>query len=268
MESRPLQPDKAVLLITGAWHIPEHYRKVTSRLEAQGVRVLCPRLPTNNNVVPPNRTLADDVACIRDVVAREAAAGTHLTVLVHSYGGVVASAALGDFALPPPLSPDSKQGGGGRSGVANLLFMSAFIPTETQSLAGIFGGQTPPYLTSDPETNTIVWTDPIDHLYNDLPAEEAALAESMRVAHSHDAQHTPISDCLQGRQAAWRTAPSVAYLVCQGDQALPAFMQEIIMGRVRGEGVKVRGFTCGGGHSPFLSMPDQVVKVVIEILQG
>jgi alpha-beta hydrolase superfamily lysophospholipase len=95
----------AVLLLTGAWHVPEHYHKVVAQLETDGVGVLCPRLPTNNNVVPPNKTIGDDVAFIRDIIAKEAAAGTHLLVVAHSYGGIIASAALADFTIMGAQEP-------------------------------------------------------------------------------------------------------------------------------------------------------------------
>ena len=59
------QPPKAVLIITGAWQVPEHYGPAVSGLAARGIRVLCPRLPTNNNAYPPDKYLEDDVAFVR-----------------------------------------------------------------------------------------------------------------------------------------------------------------------------------------------------------
>lgn len=163
-----------------------------------------------------------------------------------------ASAALADFAIKE---------GSGTGGVAALLFMCAFIPAENQSLAGIFGGQLPPYLTTVKENNTIVWSDPVHHMYNDLTDEEAQWAENLRVAHSHDAQYTPI-EC---DKVAWRVIP-FSYLYCTGDQALPAFVQEMMVGNVKKEGIEVNEFSCTGSHSPFLSMPERVCEVVQELL--
>ncbi|CAM1509406.1 Fc.00g031450.m01.CDS01 [Cosmosporella sp. VM-42] len=154
----------SVLIVTGSWHIPQHYHKVISQLEAGGIRVLCPCLPISNNVLPPNHGIGDDVAFIRELVAKETAEGTQLFVLAHSYGGVVSTAALAEFEI--------KQGSN-NGGVLGILYICAFMPTEKQSLAGIFGGQLPPFLTYIPEYNTIMWGEPIQHLYNDLPEAEA-----------------------------------------------------------------------------------------------
>ncbi|RSL43649.1 hypothetical protein CEP54_015007 [Fusarium duplospermum] len=244
---------KAILLITGAWHVPKHYHKLIEQLEAKGLRVICEQLPTNNNVVPPNTAADDDVKFIKDIVARESAVGTQLTVIGHSWGGMIASAALADFAMTT---------GSGDGGVANIILMCAFIPQENDSLAGLFGGQLPPYLTSMPN-GTIVWTDPIGHLYNDLVSKEGQWAEKLIVAHGHKAQYTPI-DCTK---VAWREIP-LTYIVCEKDQALPGFVQDMMIAKVEAEGIPVKQYRLKSSHSPFLSMPDKVAEVVMEVVNS
>ncbi|RMJ09358.1 hypothetical protein CDV36_011026 [Fusarium kuroshium] len=240
-----------ILLITGAWHVPKHYHKLIDQLEAKGLRVICEQLPTNNNVVPPNTAADDDVKFVKDIVARESAAGTQLTVIGHSWGGMIASAALADFAVTT---------GSGKGGVTNIILMCAFIPQENDSLAGLFGGQLPPYLTSMPN-GTIVWTDPIGHLYNDLPSEEGQWAENLMVAHGHKAQYTPI-DC---DKVAWRAIP-LTYIVCENDQALPGFVQDMMIAKVEEQGILVKQYRLQSSHSPFLSMPDKVAGIVMEVM--
>ncbi|KAF4468475.1 alpha beta hydrolase family domain-containing [Fusarium albosuccineum] len=242
---------EALILIVGAWHTPQHYHKLVKQLEANGVRVICEQLPTNNNVVPPNTKIEDDVRFIKNMVAKEAAVGTQLTVIGHSWGGIVSSAALAEFAVKP---------GSGEGGVVDIIFMCAFIPSEKDSLAGLFGGQLPPYLTSLPN-DTIVWTDPIDHLYNDLPTEEATWAEKTMVAHGHTAQYTSI-DC---QKVAWRVIP-LTYIICENDQALPGFVQEMMIGKVEAEGIGVKQYRLPASHSPFLSMPDKVAEIVRDVM--
>ncbi|KAK5999001.1 Alpha/beta hydrolase nvfD-like protein [Cladobotryum mycophilum] len=243
---------KAILIITGAWHVPQHYHKVIHIFESKGIRVLAPCLPTNNGAVPPNRGIGDDIALIKSIAAEEAAKGTHLYVLAHSYGGMIATAALAKFTI----TPGSRVGG-----VASIVFMAAFVPLEGQSLAGMFGGQFPPYLATIPETQTIEWSDPIDHLYNDLPPEEARWAESLRVAHSHAAQYTPI-EC---EIAAWRVFP-VSYLLCENDQAMPPFVQESMIETLRGNKADFQTFRCEGSHSLFLSLLLKVAEVVLSVM--
>lgn len=57
-----------------------------------------------------------------------------IVALLHSYGGVVGTDALHGLSLQEMTSH------GAHGGVRRLLYMSAFIPQEGQSLAGIFGG--------------------------------------------------------------------------------------------------------------------------------
>jgi len=258
VEMTEATPNKALLLITGAWHTPEHYAKLTSRLIEKGVRVLCPRLPTNNNAYPPNKYLEDDVAFIREIAAAEAAKGTHLTVLAHSWGGMVASDALTALALDPH---NKEMAGGG--GVAALIFLAAFVPLEGESLAGIFGGTLPPFLTTH-DDDTLRWTDPVAHLYDDLPPDEAAAMEGMRVWHSSRAEHTGIA---ADKKAAWRVVPSLVYIVCDRDNALPPPAQEMMIARVRGEGLEVREFHLPAGHSAFASLPDELANCVLDVME-
>ncbi|KAF4454276.1 hypothetical protein F53441_3277 [Fusarium austroafricanum] len=244
---------KAVLLITGAWHVPEHYYKLTDELKNRGIRVICEPLPTNNNVVQSNKTINDDINFIKEIVSKEAAAGTHLAVICHSYGGVLESAALAPFAV----SPESNKGG-----VVDMISMSASIPSETESLADIFGGKLPPFLVAQ-SNGTVVPTDPIQHFYHGLPQDEAQWAEKLRVAHSMDAQHAPI-DC---EKAAWRVIP-LTYIICEEDQGLLSFLQEMMIGKVEEQGVKVKQYRLGSSHSPFLSMPEKVAEVVLEVISS
>ncbi|KAH8681070.1 Alpha/beta hydrolase fold-1 [Xylariales sp. PMI_506] len=246
----------AVLVITGAWHIPEHYSKMTSRLEAQELRVICPRLPTNNNAYPPNKFLEDDVAFIQDLISTEVASGTRLAVVGHSWGGMLATATIADFAMKQGSSEVPQKGG-----VTNIIYMAAFIPYEDESLAGIFGGSLPPYLVPHDDDGTLRWVGPIDHLYNDLPEDEAKRMEDLRVWHSSKAQFTPIS-C---KRAAWRVVP-VTYLYAEADNALPLGVQEMMVGRLKKEGIHVDEIKLSGGHSLFISCPDEVVESIMKVI--
>ncbi|KUI52871.1 hypothetical protein VP1G_00009 [Cytospora mali] len=244
---------KAVLVITGAWHVPYHYRKLIAGLEEKGIRTICPCLPTNNNAVPPNKTVLDDIALIRDIVSSEVAKGTQLTVLAHSYGGVIATAALGDFVYP--VNGDLAQGG-----VTNIIYMASFMIMEGETLAQLCGGSLPPFVVAH-EDGSLDVDDPAYYFYSDLPDNE--VKESMKMLVTHQAA---VHFTNTGRwKAVWRMVPT-SYLICEGDTALVPPAQEMIIGRVKAEGIQVREFRCGGGHSPFLSMPEKVVEVVLEVM--
>lgn len=248
---------EAVLLVTGAWHVPSHYRKLINSLEARGIRTICPTLPTNNNAVPPNKTFGDDVELIREIAASEAAKGTRLTVIAHSYGGVVSTAALGEFAVP--VKGDTKKGG-----VVDILYVTTVPPNEGQSMASMFGGVLPPMFHAQPD-GTLQMDNPEYYFYNDLPEDETKKAVGMLVAHQVDAIFAPV-DCAPGREA-FRVIPT-SYLVCEADTAMLPQFQEMSIARLQSEGVEVRVFRCSGGHNAFMSVPEEVADVVLKVLKS
>ena len=67
---------------------------------------------------------------------------------------------------------------------------------------------------------------------------------------------------------AFREAP-VTYLLCEQDQAVPVVVQQMMVGRLEETGAKVETVeTCTGSHSPFLSMPETVVEVVVRAAEA
>ncbi|KAF5680737.1 alpha beta hydrolase family domain-containing protein [Fusarium circinatum] len=242
----------AVLFITGAWHVPKHYYKLVHELESHGIRVICECLPTNNNAVPPNKSIQDDIDFIKDIVSKEVTAGTHLTVIGHSWGGMLASAALASFAV----SHESNEGG-----VTEMIFIAAFVPSENDSLAGLFGGKLPSALVPESD-GTLVPTDPIHLFYHDLPGEEAQWAKNTMVAHGTNVQYASIN-C---EKVAWRVIP-LTYIICGEDQGLPSFLQEGMIEKVEEQGVIVQKYRLPSSHSPFLSMPKKLADIVFEVMK-
>jgi hypothetical protein len=53
----------AILLITGAWHVPEHYAPLIALLRSYGYTVHCPLLPSNSQLQPP-ANLDDDILLV------------------------------------------------------------------------------------------------------------------------------------------------------------------------------------------------------------
>ena len=80
--------------------------------------------------------------------------------------------------------------------------------------------------------------------------------------HPKAAQFTAVS------HETFREVP-VTYLLCEKDQALPVEVQKMMISRIEEAGVKVGTVeTCEGSHSPFLSMPEKVVDVVIKAAEA
>jgi hypothetical protein len=98
--------------------------------------------------------------------------------------------------------------------------------------------------------------DPATRFYNDLPAAEQDHWVSLLKPCSAKTQLQAVT------YVAFLYHP-VTHLICENDQALPAFLQRKMISNVEG-GKAGLGFTierCTAGHSPFSSQPDVLVKV-------
>lgn len=92
------------------------------------------------------------------------------------------------------------------------------------------------------------------HFYHDTADPQNWAAQLTK--HPKAAQYTAVS------HEAFREVP-VMYLLCEQDQALPVEVQRMMVRRIEEAGVEnVVLESCGGSHSPFLSMPEKVTEVV------
>lgn len=204
--------------------------------------------------MPPNKTLDDDVHQIRELALQDLDAGRDIVALMHSYGGVVGSNALAGLG-----AADREKGGH----VKALIYMAAFIPFENESLAGIFGGELPPWLNPNSQ-GTIEIDNPQRHFYSDLLPEQQIEWANLLVQHPTIAQFKATKS--PPPLSAWRRIP-VVYLFCNDDQALPVQVQEMMVNRIEQAeaGLVVGREYCTSGHSPFLSVPEKVVENVSRV---
>ena len=114
-------PLPTVVLVHGAWHTPPVYQDYIDALRARGFTVHCPRLPSCNGELPPNKSLPDDIACIRDVMLHLIDAGERVITAMHSYGGAVGTDAVEDLSLA------KRKAMGRKGGVIHLAYLCAYI---------------------------------------------------------------------------------------------------------------------------------------------
>jgi pimeloyl-ACP methyl ester carboxylesterase len=224
---------RTVVLVHGAWHGAWCWEQVVTRLDAAGVDSVAVDLPS---VSVPDATVHDDAACVKaalDGVSGEA-------VLVgHSYGGAVISEAgvhpaashlvyLTAFALEVGESPaENSLTGGGNSDLEAAIEVGDGV------------------LTIRPDLATAAF-------FHDVAPEVASASTARLRPQSFAALGTPVA------AAAWREKPSV-YVVCTDDRAVPVALQRSNAARV---GESVDWHT---SHSPFLSRPDLVADLLVEI---
>jgi pimeloyl-ACP methyl ester carboxylesterase len=218
--------DPTYVLVHGAWHGAWAWSELERRLEAPTVAVDLPSAAGHAAVLGD---LEADTAEVRRAV--DAVDGP-VVLVAHSYGGLpVTAAAVG--------APN----------VAHIAYVTAFLLEEGDTLLGLFGGNEPDWFIPGDEGATVFPDRPQEVFYNDLPPDVAAAATGRLVPHARSV----FTDALHG--TAWRDVPTT-YVVCEQDNAIPAFAQEAMAARA---GTVHR---LDSGHSPFLSRPDEIAELL------
>jgi pimeloyl-ACP methyl ester carboxylesterase len=221
--------DTQFLLVHGAWHGSWCWGGVSAALKDAGFETHTVDLPSHGKDTPTLGGLHDDATIIR--VALSGLPG-RTVVVAHSYGGV-------------PVT----EGAADATNVGHLVYLTSFMLDEGESVLGAAGGTPPPFWEATPDAQAWIARSPEDVFYNDCSERDTAWA----VPQLRPQSASSFADTLRG--AAWRDRPST-YVVCERDQAIPLFAQEAMSQRA-GEVVRL-----DSGHSPFLSQPDELVKLL------
>ncbi|MBJ7330309.1 MAG: alpha/beta hydrolase [Solirubrobacteraceae bacterium] len=223
-----MSPQPNIVLVHGAWADGSCWSAVIERLQADGYHVTAPQLPETS--------LADDVARVRQVLARQDGP----TVLVgHSYGGQVITS----------LGTDTPN-------VAALVYIAAFGLDEGESIAGLLeGGEPTPALAHlDIDALGYAWLpedDFVAHFAGDVdPAQARVMWAAQQPLHT-----STLADVMG--VPAWKGLPSW-YLVATGDEAIPADAERLFAQRMGATTVEVES-----GHVAMVSHPDETAALIV-----
>lgn len=232
-----------VLLVHGAWHGSWCWTALRAELDAAGVPSTTVDLPSvvggpgateQGDGPSPLSGLHDDAAVIRAAAASVVeATGGPVVVVAHSYGAAPAVEALT-----------------GLDGVAHLVVVTGFLLDDGESLLRSVGGTPPPWWLASADGSTWAVADPGSTFYNGCPPE--VVEES--VARLLPQSAASFAESLNS--AAWHTVPTT-YVIGEHDNALPPEAQEAMAQRA---GAVHR---LGSGHSPFLSDPAALARVIV-----
>ena len=225
-------PGTQLLLVHGAWHGAWCWGRVLASLGDVGFETHTVDLASHGDDTSTLGGLHDDATIIREALS---GLPSGVVVVAHSYGGVPVTEAAAD-------APN----------VGHLIYLTAFMLDEGESLLGAAGGKPQPWWEATPDGQAWIPGTPEDVFYNDCSQSDAAWAISQLQPQSAASFTETV------RAAAWRDRPST-YVVCEQDQAIPVFAQEAMSQRARDV------FRLDAGHSPFLSQPDEVVKLVTQL---
>ena len=141
-----------VVLVHGAWHGAWCWDDVVGRLSGDGLAVVAVDLPS----VVSGGDLYDDARAVREVL--DDTPGDKV-VVGHSYGGIVIT-----------------EGAAGAEGVRHLVYLTAFMLDEGESLADVAGTNPPDWQIVAPDGKTMTVDGPQRVFYNTCSPEVADAA--------------------------------------------------------------------------------------------
>ena len=239
-----MAPMSTYLLIHGAWHGGWCYHKLVPLLEAEGHTVLAPDLPGHGDDKTPTvsvtlRSYANRICQIANEQPEP------VILLGHSMGGVAITEAAEQCAEK----------------IAALVYLSAFLPRNGDSLMA-WSRQDPTSLVNSnivPLEEGVVGMKPEavrDAFYQHCSDEDAAYAQSRLVPQAI----APLVELVTTSASRWGQIPRY-YIECGDDHALTLPLQRAMQ---RVSPCK-QTFSINTDHSPFLSAPEELARILMEI---
>jgi pimeloyl-ACP methyl ester carboxylesterase len=225
--------EPTVVLVHGAWHGGWCWDMVVRQLDAAGVASVTVENPSVAQAPADLHADGDNVRRVLDGVDGP------VVLVGHSYGGAVITDA------------------GAHPAVAQLVYLTAFALDDGESviqndLAGLEDVKLGEGMRFETDTAQLDLARAVEFFFHDCTPDVAASAV---------AQLRPMSMAAMTctpRAVAWREKPST-YIVCTDDRALPVTLQQSNANRLG------TVFEMPTSHSPFLSRPDDLARLLIEI---
>jgi pimeloyl-ACP methyl ester carboxylesterase len=222
--------DATIVVVHGAWADGSSWEPVIRELQKLGFNVIAAPIPLTS--------LGDDAAALKRTIAR-----THGPVIFagHAYAGAVIGTASDER-------------------VKALVYIAALAPDEGETVAQVFYRDTthPKAPQLAPDEDGFIWM-PDEGFQNafaqNATPEQIALCRAVR---------RPIAlKSIQEKVTApaWKKKP-VWYLVAEEDRMINPKTQHFMAERMK---ATVRSFAVD--HTPLLTAPDKVVKIIVEAAQ-
>ncbi|KAF4338936.1 hypothetical protein FBEOM_7112 [Fusarium beomiforme] len=244
-----------VVIIPGSFAPAKHYRVFTESLERHGVdsRVIdTPSVGKRGNLPPA--TMSDDVEEIANVVSKLLDEGKEVVLMTHSYGGIPGTQCLSK------LSRKARDLEGKQGGIDKIIYLASVVLQPGVCNLDAFGANMPDFVTLEDDYMTL---DPEGHAkytFSDLPFEQALELAKQMPEHSTASFREPLT--YPGYNDV-----DVHYILCEQDQIIPPqFQRAMIEGAKALSGREVTVHNLDSGHVPVISQPDNVSKIVKEII--
>ena len=224
-----------VILVHGAWHNGAGFARLQAELKALGFDSQTVELPSVGTADQSLGDMYGDAAVVRAAVD---SIDGDCVVLGHSYGGLAIT-----------------QGTARSTNVKRLIYMTAFMLDEGETLYAACGSVDPEWWNVAADKTRLTANSPEHIFYNTCTPDVAAHASAQLRTQSLPAFNQPITE------VAWKSIPST-YIICEQDNAIPVFAQEAMSGRATNV---VRINT---DHSPFLCAPAELAQMIVRAIEA
>ncbi|KAK0760541.1 hypothetical protein N5P37_006735 [Trichoderma harzianum] len=247
MTSKP-----TLIFVSGAWHSPDTWNKLTAELEPQGYKTICTSHPSTRS--DPTKGIFDDIQEVRNAILAEVTQGRDVVVVVHSYGGMVGPSAI------KGLTEATSERPGRVIGIA--MMATGYCVTGVGFLEGI-GGNPPPFWRADTDTGfaTLI-VDTRELFYHDLPEEEGKYWVSRLLPHSLKS----LTDNGEHVYSGWKDVPT-RYLITTDDRTFPTEVQLGIAENAKQQGGDIIVEQIHTSHSPMLSKPKETADFIVRAVE-
>lgn len=238
-----------ILLVHGAWHDSNCWKYFLPHLTALGFETKTLDLPAIALIDGINQF--DDAAAVHSALEPLVTAGKRVVVLAHSYSGPIASAGIA-------LLRD-------HSSVLGLIVLCGYIFPGGMDQGAILKALNPPFFKWDtPRKGFTMPLDPHAFFYKpDVPEELIEWAEAGLKPHCLDTQMGIVPPQV------WQDEGfkgGFGYIRTLEDGILKIAEQDGMIEAAGGKERWVIRTLEGSGHSPFLSRPEELARVVDDIV--
>ncbi|KUI72515.1 Pyrethroid hydrolase [Cytospora mali] len=246
-----MAPKPTIVIVPGAWQLTTGYAPFTDLLRQSGFDTECVAMPSTGGTQLPLTGLAEDIAAVRAVIQSLVDAGKEVVLLVHSAGGVSGSGAVRG------LDVKTRKEAGLSGGVTRVIYMAAFMLPKGTCLLDMVGGEPLPWMVLQGDRVTIDPESMADVGFGDLPSEEQKrwgkeLMHTSAILFEGVSEYEP-----------WNESIPCAYIFAEDDGAIHYPVQQKMAAQLGPNALTV---TLKSSHSPFLSMPKELLAAVEKIV--
>lgn len=249
----------SLVLIAGSWHQGTCYARIIEPLQ-QRCKIRCTAVTLPPTMGDRETSFKDDVDAAREAIMREISQGQDVVVVAHSFGGMVGNSAIKGLGHSKKANPHQTATNGGVIGL--ILIASGFTLTGLAFMDPMFGIPPPSWKINKETGFADLVTSPRELFYHDLSQDDAEYWVSQLVPQN-------LKTMFEGGEhayAGWMDVPTW-FIGTIEDRGLPVMIQRMQVGMARAMGGDITHRELQSSHSPFLSMPEECVAIILQALE-